>query len=180
MISSREQAQDVPSWQPSRPKFRPLHLLVAWLVSAAALLVAAWIVPGAAVNGFLGALAAALAIAVLNAIVPPLLAALRLPNKALTGLLLLLLCELLRPPQPVRIQDVRAVDRCDRRGRRDGAAVQEPRRLGEQEAPDERDGEDPEDEFGGAPHDLEHEQDSFCDWEKREGRESEKLPGESG
>ena len=59
MISSREQAQDVPSWRPSRPQVRLLRLLVAWLVSAAALLVAAWIVPGAAVNGFLGALAAA-------------------------------------------------------------------------------------------------------------------------
>jgi len=105
VISSREQAQDVPSWRPTRPKFRPLHLLVAWLVAAAALLIAAWIVPGAAVNGFLGALAAALAIAVLNAIVPPLLAALRLPYMALTGLLLILIADALMLLAADRITD---------------------------------------------------------------------------
>ncbi len=105
MISSREQAHDGPSWQPSRPKFRPLHLVVAWLVSAAALLVATWIVPGASVDGFLGALAAALAIAVLNAIVPPLLAALRLPFMALTGLLLILIADALMLLAADRITD---------------------------------------------------------------------------
>jgi uncharacterized membrane protein YvlD (DUF360 family) len=105
VISSREQAHDAPSWRPTRPKFRPLHLLVAWLVAAAALLVAALIVPGAAVNGFLGALAAALAIAVLNAIVPPLLAALRLPFMALTGLVLILIADALMLLAADRITD---------------------------------------------------------------------------
>ena len=104
MISS-EQGQDVPSWRPTRPKFRPLHLLVAWLVAATALLVAAWIVPGAAVNGFVGALAAALAIAVLNAIVPPLLAALRLPFMVLTGLILILITNALLLLAADRITD---------------------------------------------------------------------------
>jgi uncharacterized membrane protein YvlD (DUF360 family) len=92
---NRQQANDAPSWRPGRPKLRPLHLLVAWLVAAAALLVAAWIVPGAAVNGFAGALVAVLAIAVLNAIVPPLLAALRLPFMVLTGLILILVADAL-------------------------------------------------------------------------------------
>ena len=105
MITSHEQAHDAPSWRPTRPKFRPLHLLVAWLVAAASLLVAAWIVPGAAVNGFLGALAAALAIAVLNAIVPPLLAALRLPFMVLTGLLLILIVDALMLLAADRITD---------------------------------------------------------------------------
>jgi uncharacterized membrane protein YvlD (DUF360 family) len=105
VISSREQAHEAPSWRPSRPPVRPLHLLVAWLVSAAALLVAAWIVPGASVNGFLGALAAALAIAVLNAIVPPLLAALRLPLQALTGLILILIADALMLLAADRITD---------------------------------------------------------------------------
>jgi uncharacterized membrane protein YvlD (DUF360 family) len=105
VISSREQAHDAPSWRPTRPKLRPLHLLVAWLVAAAALLIAAWIVPGAAVNGFLGALAAALAIAVLNAIVPPLLAALRLPFMVLTGLLLVLIADALMLLAADRITD---------------------------------------------------------------------------
>jgi uncharacterized membrane protein YvlD (DUF360 family) len=105
VISSREQAQDVPSWRPSRPKLRPLHLLVAWLVSAAALLIAAWIVPGAAVNGFLGALGAAVVIALLNAIVPPVLAALRLPLQVLTGLILILVADALMLLAADRITD---------------------------------------------------------------------------
>ena len=67
------------AWSPERPKLRPLRLAVAWLASAAALFAAAWVVPGAHVNGFWGALAATAAIAILNALLPPLVAALRLP-----------------------------------------------------------------------------------------------------
>ena len=105
MISSREQAHDAPSWRPSRPKLRPLHLLVSWIVAAAALLVATLIVPGAAVNGFLGALAAAAVIAALNAIIPPLLAALRLPLMLLTGLVLILVADALMLLAADRITD---------------------------------------------------------------------------
>ena len=57
-----------PAWQPARPKFRPAALILAWILSAAALLAAAWIVPGAHVNNFWGALAATAVIAVLNAV----------------------------------------------------------------------------------------------------------------
>ena len=64
---------------PRAPADPAAALLFAWLVSAAALLVAAWIVPGASVNDFGGALLAAAVIAVLNAVLPPLVAALRLP-----------------------------------------------------------------------------------------------------
>src|SRR4051812_33045253 len=103
--SSREQVHDAPSWQPSRLKLRPLHLFVSWLVAAASLLIAAWIVPGAAVNGFLGALAAAAVIAALNAIVPPLLAALRLPLQVLTGLILILVADALMLLAADRITD---------------------------------------------------------------------------
>ena len=105
MISSREQAHDAPSWRPSRPKLKPLRLLVAWIVSAAALLVAAWLVPGAAVNGFLGALAAAAVIAALNAIIPPLLAALRLPFMAAHRPLLILIADALMLLAADRITD---------------------------------------------------------------------------
>src|SRR5437764_4202352 len=82
-----------PTWIPSRPQLRPLRLLLAWVVSAAALLVAAWIVPGAAVHHFGGALAAAAVIAVLNAVLPPIVAALRLPLMLLVGLLLILVLD---------------------------------------------------------------------------------------
>ena len=104
-MTGSEQAQNVPSWRPSRPKLRPFHLVVAWLVSATALLVAALIVPGASVNGFLGALSAAAVIAVLNAIIPPLLAALRLPLMLLTGLVLILVADALMLLAADRITD---------------------------------------------------------------------------
>src|SRR3954469_5518684 len=80
----------MPTWSPSRPRLRPLRLLFGWILSAAALLVAASIVPGAAVHDFRGALAAAAVIAVLNAVLPPIVAALRLPLMLLVGLVLIL------------------------------------------------------------------------------------------
>ncbi|HEX3268209.1 MAG TPA: phage holin family protein [Gaiellaceae bacterium] len=95
MTSTEQHTPESPGWSPRRPKIRPFALAVAWLVSASALLVAAEIVPGATVNDFGGALAAAAAIAVLNAIVPPLLAALRLPLMLLTGLVLILVADAL-------------------------------------------------------------------------------------
>ena len=79
-----------PVWSPGRPRLRPLSLLVSWLVSGAALLIAAWLVPGAAVNDFLGALFAVAVIAVLNALAPPLIAAVRLPYMLVVGFLLIL------------------------------------------------------------------------------------------
>ena len=82
-------------WSPARPNLRPARLLVAWLASAVALLVAAWIVPGASVNDFCGALLAAAVIAVLNAVLPPLVAALRLPLMLLVGLVLVLVLDAL-------------------------------------------------------------------------------------
>jgi uncharacterized membrane protein YvlD (DUF360 family) len=83
------------TWSPARPKLRPLRLLVAWVASALALFVAAWIVPGATVNDFGGALAASAAIAVLNAVLPPLVAALRLPFMVLVGLVVVLVLDAL-------------------------------------------------------------------------------------
>jgi len=72
-----------------------VRLLLAWLLSAAALLAAAWIVPGASTRNFGGALVAALVIAILNALLPPLVAALRLPLMLLTGFLLILVVDAL-------------------------------------------------------------------------------------
>jgi uncharacterized membrane protein YvlD (DUF360 family) len=83
------------AWSPARPRLRPLRLVVAWLVSAAALFAAAEIVPGATVNDFWGALAATAAIAVLNALIPPVIAALRLPFMLLVGLVLVLVADAL-------------------------------------------------------------------------------------
>jgi uncharacterized membrane protein YvlD (DUF360 family) len=76
-------------------KLHPLRLLVAWVLSALGLLVAAYIVPGVDVESFGGALAVTAVIAVLNAIVPPLLAALRLPFTIATTFLLVLIADAL-------------------------------------------------------------------------------------
>ncbi len=77
--------------QPARPRFRFGPVVASWLVSAIALLAAAYIVPGAEVEGFWGALVVALVVAVLNAILPPLIAALRLPFTLALGFVLVLL-----------------------------------------------------------------------------------------
>jgi uncharacterized membrane protein YvlD (DUF360 family) len=77
-------------WSPDRPRLRPLRLLFAWLSSAVALLLAAGLVPGADVNGFLDAVLVAAIVAVLNAVLPPIVAALRLPFTVALGFLLVL------------------------------------------------------------------------------------------
>src|SRR5690242_13528332 len=84
-----------PAWQPARPKFRPLAVILSWILSAAALLAAAWIVPGAHVNNFWSALVAVAVIAVLNALLPPVVASLRLPLMLVLGLLLILVLDAL-------------------------------------------------------------------------------------
>jgi uncharacterized membrane protein YvlD (DUF360 family) len=78
------------SWQPERPRLRPAPLIVAWVLSALALLIAAQIVPGASIEGFWGALLVAAVVAVLNALLPPVIAALRLPFTLVAGFLLVL------------------------------------------------------------------------------------------
>ena len=98
------------SWEPATLKLRPVRLLVSWVTSAAAVALAAAIVPGFALEQTGGAFAVAAAIALLNAVVPPALAALRLPFMLVAGfflvlaadaLLLLLAAELL--PADVRV-----------------------------------------------------------------------------
>jgi uncharacterized membrane protein YvlD (DUF360 family) len=77
-------------WQPARPRLRPLSMLVSWAVVAASVCVAAGILPGIELKAPGGALLVALAIALLNALLPPLVAALRLPFTILIGFLLIL------------------------------------------------------------------------------------------
>jgi uncharacterized membrane protein YvlD (DUF360 family) len=82
-----------PAWKPERPRYHVLRVLLSWLISATALLVAAYLVPGVSVEGFGGAVVAALLIAILNAIIPPIVAALRIPFMALLGFVLVLLVD---------------------------------------------------------------------------------------
>jgi uncharacterized membrane protein YvlD (DUF360 family) len=78
------------SWEPERPRFKPLRLLLSWVLTAASLWVAAAILPGVDIAGAAGALAVAAVVAALNALIPPLLAALRLPFMLALGFLLVL------------------------------------------------------------------------------------------
>ena len=82
-----------PDWHPARPHFSLARLLIHWGTSAFALYVAAIIVPGVTIEGAVGALVAAALIAVLNALLPPLVAALRLPFALLIGFVLVLLLD---------------------------------------------------------------------------------------
>src|SRR4051794_1105244 len=82
-------------WRPERLRVHPLRLVINWLLSGLALLGAAAILPGVAVEGFWGGLVAAFLIAILNALLPPVLAALRLPLTALFGFLLILVLDAL-------------------------------------------------------------------------------------
>jgi uncharacterized membrane protein YvlD (DUF360 family) len=84
-----------PDWGVGRPRFHIFRLLLAWIVSALALLGAAWLVPGAAVHDFGNALIAAAVIAVLNAILPPVVAAVRLPFVAALGFVIVLVLDAL-------------------------------------------------------------------------------------
>src|SRR5262245_36839442 len=92
-MSAITQGGDATAWQPVRPRFRPGRLLVSWLIAAASLLIAAKLVPAVAVGEFGGAAVATLAIAVLNAIIPPLVTALRIPFMALAGFGIILLVD---------------------------------------------------------------------------------------
>ena len=83
------------SWQPERPRFKPLRLLLSWALTAASLGVAAMILPGVDVAGVGGALAVAAVVALLNAVIPPILAALRLPFMLALGFLLVLVANAL-------------------------------------------------------------------------------------
>ena len=76
-------------------RIHPLRLLVAWVLSAVGLLIAALIVPHVEVDSFFGALLVMAVIAVLNAIVPPVLAAIRLPFTIATTFLLVLVADAL-------------------------------------------------------------------------------------
>ncbi len=86
-------APDPLRWRPEVPKVRPVRVVVSWLVSALALLFAAWVVPHVAIPSFWGGLLTAAIVAVVNAVIPPLVAALRLPFTALLGFVLVLFAD---------------------------------------------------------------------------------------
>jgi uncharacterized membrane protein YvlD (DUF360 family) len=83
------------AWEPTKPRLRPLRLLVSWAIAAATLYVAAIIVPGVTLEQPGAAFVVAAVVAVLNAFVPPIIAALRLPFMLALGFIIVLLVDAL-------------------------------------------------------------------------------------
>ena len=82
--------RDMDPWQPAKPRFRPFRVILGWAVAAAAIWVTAAILPGFALDSTGAAFLGAAVIALINAVLPPALAALRLPFMLATGFLLVL------------------------------------------------------------------------------------------
>jgi uncharacterized membrane protein YvlD (DUF360 family) len=80
-------------WQAERYRWRLFPLLISWIAAGVAFMVAAGLLPGVYVDGFLGAMLVAAVVAVLNAVIPPVLAALRLPATLVLGFLLVLFAD---------------------------------------------------------------------------------------
>jgi uncharacterized membrane protein YvlD (DUF360 family) len=78
------------TWDPQALAIRPVHLLASWLIAGLSVFVAAAILPGIKVGGFGDAVVAAALIALLNALLPPVVAALRLPFTLAIGFPLVL------------------------------------------------------------------------------------------
>ena len=91
-MSDRTYGAEV-SWEPTTPPLRPLRLLVSWVVAAASVYVAAGFVGGVSLDDAGGAFLVAIVIAVINAVLPPTIAALRLPFTLVTGFLLVLFAD---------------------------------------------------------------------------------------
>src|SRR3954462_1585277 len=77
-------------WEPETPRVGLLRFLLAWVITAASIAVSVWIAPGASIDGVGGAFLVAAVLGVLNAVLPAILAALRLPFMLVTGFLLVL------------------------------------------------------------------------------------------
>ena len=82
-------------WQPERARIKVFPLLVSWFATGVALMVASWALPGVDIGTFWGALVVAAVVAVLNAVIPPVLAAIRLPLTLVLGFLLVLIADAL-------------------------------------------------------------------------------------
>jgi uncharacterized membrane protein YvlD (DUF360 family) len=78
------------AWSPAAPRFRPLRLALSWLTGALAVSAAGLLLSGVHVKSFVGALLTAGLIGVLNALLPPVVAALRLPFTLVLGFLAVL------------------------------------------------------------------------------------------
>src|SRR4051794_2697897 len=89
----RERFAEPVVWTPEIPRIRPGHVLLSWTVAALAVAAAAALLSGFDLSHSLAAFAVAATIAVLNALLPPVIAALRLPFTVVAGFVLILLAD---------------------------------------------------------------------------------------
>jgi uncharacterized membrane protein YvlD (DUF360 family) len=94
-LAAEEPYGEEVTWQPATPRIGVVRLLVSWVVAAASIAVAAWLVPGVVLEQTGAAFAVAAVIVLLNGILPPVLAALRLPFMLVAGFLLVLVADAL-------------------------------------------------------------------------------------
>ena len=99
-----------PGWSPQRPRYRLVQVVLSWVIAAAALAIATKLVPGASDSTFQAALVTAALIALLNAVLPPLVAALRLPFMALLGFFLVLALDAVMLLLADRVSDGLTID----------------------------------------------------------------------
>ena len=81
------------AWEPAVPRFRPLHLVLSWVVTAASVYIASGLFVGVQLEEPASAFLVAAVIGVANAVLPPLIAALRLPFTLILGFVLVLLID---------------------------------------------------------------------------------------
>src|SRR3954451_2980514 len=85
------------TWQPVVPKIRPVRLLISWAILTASVYIAAGLTPGVGLDRPGAGALVALSLAFLNAIIPPALAALRLPFMVAIGFIGVLLVDAALP-----------------------------------------------------------------------------------
>jgi len=88
-VTSRDYGESM-DWTPEPPRIQPLRLVVSLLVGAVAVWAAAAVLPGVHVKSFVGAVLVAALVGGLNAVLPPVVAALRLPYTLVLGFLAIL------------------------------------------------------------------------------------------
>ena len=93
---------DSSAWTPERPRFTVFGLLVSWLATGGRPDGGRRSPAGCHVDGFWGALLVAAIVAALNAVIPPVLAALRLPLTLVLGFVLVLVADALILLRPTR------------------------------------------------------------------------------
>ncbi len=81
------------AWVSRRPRFGVRALLAGWTLATAGLLAAAVLLPGLRVDGILGAFGVAAVVGILNTLIVPAIARIRLPFTVLSGFLVVLVLD---------------------------------------------------------------------------------------